>query len=69
MTFLQQGAADTLNFMLLGMGVILGIMFFYVVNLVLRLRSARNELELLQSIEAESEGSESSQAAADSNAV
>lgn len=69
MTFLQQGAADTLNFMLLGMGVILGIMLSYVVNLVLRLRSARNELELLQSIDAESEDSEPTGSAADTNAV
>ncbi len=69
MTFLHQSAADTLNFMLLGMGVILGIMLLYVVNLVLRLRSARNELELLQSIDAESEGSEPAGSADDPNAV
>lgn len=69
MTFLQQGAADTLNFMLLGMGVILGIMLLYVVNLVLRLRSARNELELLQSIDAESEDSEPTGSDADTNVV
>lgn len=53
MPLFQQGTADTFNFMLLGMGVILGTMALYIANLVMRWRSARREMHTLQQLQEE----------------
>lgn len=45
---LQAGPADTLDFMLLGYGVILGVMGVYVLSLWIRLRNAREDEVILQ---------------------
>ncbi len=51
MMFLQEGPADTLAYMLLGYGVILGAMAAFIVNLVLRFRNLRKDVELLEELE------------------
>lgn len=43
----QQGPADTLDYMLLGYGVIFGVLGLYILNLLLRFRSLRRDEELL----------------------
>lgn len=53
MPLLQEGTADTFNFMLLGMGAILGMMAIYVVNLVMRWRDARQSIQTLQQLQEE----------------
>jgi len=47
---LQEGPADTLGYMLLGYGVILGIMAVYLVNLLLRFRNLRQDRALLEDL-------------------
>lgn len=47
---LQQGPADTFDYMVLGFGVILGVMALYVIILILRFRNARRDREVLQEI-------------------
>ena len=49
--FLQEGPADTLNYMLLGYAVILGAMGAFVVSLALRFRNLRKDVELLDELE------------------
>lgn len=44
--------ADTLNYMILGYGVILGGMAIFVVSLAIRFRNARRDIENYQAIEA-----------------
>lgn len=50
---LQEGPADTFDFMVLGMAVILGLMTIYVVSLITRWRNARRELQLLEDLDQE----------------
>lgn len=64
----QQGAADTLNFMLLGMGAILGLMLVYTASLVVRWRSSQRELELLRKIDEDSGGGDADAAGSSQNA-
>ncbi|HEX9796954.1 MAG TPA: hypothetical protein VGA52_08180 [Anaerolineales bacterium] len=54
---LQEGPADTLGYMLLGYGVILGIMAVYLVNLLLRFRNLRQDRALLEDLVDETEQS------------
>jgi hypothetical protein len=49
--FLQQGPADTVNFMIMGFSVILGTMALYIVSLVLRARSLRKDQAVLDEID------------------
>lgn len=49
--FLQEGPADTLNYMLLGYAVILGAMAVFVVSLAVRFRNLRKDVELLDELE------------------
>jgi hypothetical protein len=49
--FLQQGPADTVNFMIMGFSVILGTMALYIVSLVLRVRSLRKDQAVLDEID------------------
>ena len=49
----QTGAADTLNFMLMGMGVILGTITLFVVSIVVRRRNLERDLALLDEVESE----------------
>jgi hypothetical protein len=43
--------AETTNFMILGLGFILGTTLIYVVSLIVRTRNMNNELELLKDLE------------------
>lgn len=47
----QQAPAATLDFMLLGYGVILGTMALFLISLAVRFRNLRRDLELLEEIE------------------
>ena len=49
--FLQEGPADTLNYMILGYVVILGTMTLFVLRLALRFRGLRRDQELLDDLE------------------
>ncbi len=49
--FLQEGPADTLNYMILGYIVILGTMTLFVLRLAMRFRGLRRDLELLDELE------------------
>lgn len=49
--FLQETTANTFNYMILGFGVILGVMVFYLISLVARFRNLNQDLELLNEIE------------------
>lgn len=49
--FLQQGPADTVNFMIMGFSVILGTMALYIVSLVFRARSLRKDQAVLDEID------------------
>jgi hypothetical protein len=51
----QTAPAETTAYMLAGYGVIFGVMFIYLVSLILRTRSARQDLEVLQELESKSE--------------
>lgn len=46
-----QAPADTFNFMLLGFAVILGTMGLFIISLVMRFRSLKKDLEVLEEIE------------------
>jgi len=49
--FLQETTANTFNYMILGFGVILGVIVFYLISLVARFRNLNQDLELLNEIE------------------
>ena len=49
----QEAPADTLNYMIAGFAVILGTMGLYIVNIIMRFRSLRQDEALLDEIEAE----------------
>lgn len=51
--FFQQGPAQTLDYMLLGFGVIFGVMGLYILNLILRFRNLQRDEELLSEISEE----------------
>lgn len=43
--------AETLNFMLLGYGVILGTIAFYLISVFTRFQNMRQEIQILEEIE------------------
>ena len=48
---LQEAPADTLNYMILGYAVILGMMALFIVRLAVRFRGLRRDLEWLDELE------------------
>lgn len=51
--FLQEGPANTTNYMIAGYAVIFGIMLIYLISLLVRQRSLQKDLEVLEEIQAE----------------
>jgi CcmD family protein len=51
MFFLQQGPAQTTNYMIAGYTVIFGVILLYVLSLFLRNRNLKRDLETLQELE------------------
>jgi len=49
---LQDAPADTVNYMILGFSVILGLIGLYLASLAVRWRSAQRDLRMLEEIEA-----------------
>jgi hypothetical protein len=49
--FLQDAPADTATYMILGFAVILGTIGLYVISLVVRMRSSRRDLAMLETVE------------------
>ena len=47
----MEGPADTLNFMIAGHAVIFGVMFLYLVSLIVRWRNLRQDEVLLNELE------------------
>jgi hypothetical protein len=50
-SLLQQAPAETTNYMIAGYGVIFGVMFLYIISLVLRARSLERVTQLLTELE------------------
>jgi len=48
---LQEGPAQTTNYMLIGYAVIFGSMLIYVISLYLRQRNMERDLELMKELE------------------
>jgi hypothetical protein len=48
---LQEGPAETTNFMIAGYAVIFGVMLIYLASLYIRRRNLRQDLEMLQELE------------------
>lgn len=48
---LQQGPANTMNYMIAGYAVIFGVMLLYLASLVIRQRNLRQDMELLEDLE------------------
>lgn len=48
---LQDGPAETTNFMIAGYAVIFGVMLIYLISLNVRRRNLRQDLEMLQELE------------------
>jgi hypothetical protein len=51
--FLQEGPANTTNFMIAGYAVIFGIMLIYLISLLIRQRNLQKDLEVLEEIQDE----------------
>lgn len=49
--FLQEGPAETTNYMIAGYAVIFGVMLVYLASLYIRFRNLRQDLELLQDLD------------------
>jgi hypothetical protein len=49
--FLQQGPADTVNYMIMGFSMILGTMLLYIVSLVVRTQNLRKDQAVLDEID------------------
>lgn len=47
---LQEGPAQTTNYMIMGYAVIFGLMLIYVISLYLRQRNLKQDLELLEEL-------------------
>ena len=56
MFVLQQGPAETTGYMIAGYAVIFGVMFLYLVSLVVRRLRMRKDLEALEEIEESEKG-------------
>ena len=51
MLLLQQGPANTVNYMIAGYVVIFGIMLIYLASLAIRTRNLQQDLEVLRDLE------------------
>lgn len=51
MELLQQGPAETTAYMVAGYAIIFGVMFLYLVSLIVRKRNLEQDLEVLQELE------------------
>ena len=54
-TLLQEGPANTTNYMIAGYAVIFGVMLIYLVSLLIRQRNLQKDLEVLEEIQVEEE--------------
>ena len=52
-SLLQQAPAETTRYMLAGYSVIFGIMFIYIVSLIVRKRNLKRDMESLNELEQE----------------
>jgi hypothetical protein len=52
---LQEGPADTTDFMIAGYVVIFGVMLLYVLSLAIRSRNLQKDLEVLEEIKGDEE--------------
>ncbi len=55
MEFLQNGPAETTAYMIAGYTVIFGVMFLYLVSLIVRQRNLEKDMALLQELDDQSE--------------
>jgi CcmD family protein len=55
MEFLQNGPAETTAYMIAGYAIIFGMMFFYLVSLIVRQRNLEQDMALLQELEDQDE--------------
>lgn len=55
LTLLQEGPANTTNYMIAGYAVIFGVMLLYLISLLVRQRNLQKDLEVLQEIQGEQE--------------
>ena len=53
--FLQDGPANTTNYMIAGYVVIFGVMLIYLISLLIRGRNLQKDLEVLEEIQVEEE--------------
>ncbi|RPI31534.1 MAG: hypothetical protein EHM70_11310 [Chloroflexota bacterium] len=51
MFLLQEGPADTLAYMIAGYAVIFGLMFAYLISLIVRAKNLKQDMEVLRQIE------------------
>ncbi len=49
--FIQQGPADTVNYMIMGFSVILGTMALYIASLFVRVQSLRKDQAVLDELD------------------
>ena len=56
--FLQQAPAETFNYMVLGFSVILGVLFVYIVSILVRFRNLKKDIALLQEVEVETDSND-----------
>jgi len=52
-TLLMQAPAETTRYLVAGYTVIFGIMFLYIISLIVRTRNLKRQLELLKELELE----------------
>ncbi len=50
---LQQGPADTTDYMIFGYAVIFGVMLLYLISLILRRRNLKQDMELIEELNKE----------------
>lgn len=50
---LQEGPADTTDFMIAGYAIIFGVMLIYLISLLVRQRNLNKDLEVLEEIQVE----------------
>jgi len=51
MLFMQQGPANTVNYMIAGYAVIFSVILIYLVSLVIRNRNLKQDLEVLEDVD------------------
>ena len=50
MEFLQSGPAETTSYMIAGYAVIFGLMFLYLISLIVRQNNLKQDIELLEEL-------------------